>query len=115
MQMMSKEMQGCIDECLRCYQTCFGMAMTHCLETGGDHVKPSHFRAMIACADMCRDAAQMMLMTSPQAQKFCALCAEACETCARECDPLPDMKDCADECRRCAEECRRMAGQKMAA
>ena len=25
----------CIEECLRCYQSCFGMAMTHCLETGG--------------------------------------------------------------------------------
>jgi hypothetical protein len=23
----------CIEECLRCYQSCFGMAMTHCLET----------------------------------------------------------------------------------
>jgi hypothetical protein len=30
---MSEDMQNCIDNCLRCYQTCLGMAMTHCLET----------------------------------------------------------------------------------
>src|SRR5450759_6007596 len=32
----------CIEECLRCYQSCFGMAMTHCLETGGKHIEPKH-------------------------------------------------------------------------
>jgi hypothetical protein len=37
---MSKDMQTCIDECLQCYKTCLGMAMTHCLETGGKHVEP---------------------------------------------------------------------------
>lgn len=115
MHMMSKEMQACIDACLSCYQMCFGMAMTHCLEKGGDHVKPKHFRAMVTCADMCRDSAQLMLMNAPQAQQMCKACAEACEACAKECDALPDMKDCAAECRRCAEQCRRMAAQKMAA
>jgi len=106
---MSKETQACIDECMRCHQICFGMAMTHCLEMGGDHVKPNHFRAMIGCAEMCRNAAQMMLMKSPQAKHICEDCADACEACARECDALPDMKDCAAECRRCAEACRKMA------
>jgi hypothetical protein len=65
--MMSKELQRRVDECLRCYEMCFGMAMTHCLEQGGEHVKPSHFRAMIVCADMCREAAQMMLAKAPRA------------------------------------------------
>lgn len=115
MQMFSKDIERCIDACLSCYKMCLGMAMTHCLEKGGDHVKPPHFRAMIACADTCRDAAEMMLIHSPQAKEMCALCALACETCARECDPLPDMKECADECRRCAEECRKMSGIKKAA
>jgi hypothetical protein len=115
MHKMSKEMQSCIDECLRCYQMCFGMAMTHCLELGGDHVKPAHFRAMIACANMCREAADMMLMKAPQARETCLLCAQVCEDCAKACDPLPDMKGCADECRRCAEACRKMSAHKMAA
>ncbi len=46
----SKEMQACIDECLRCYQMCLGTAMTHCLESGGKHVEPKHIRLMMACA-----------------------------------------------------------------
>lgn len=115
MHMMSREMQACVNACQNCYQMCFGMAMTHCLAKGGDHVKPKHFRAMMACADMCRDSAHMMLMNASQAQQMCKICAEACEACAKECDPLPDMKDCAAECRRCAEQCRKMASQKMAA
>ena len=77
MRMIPKEMQACIDACLNCYQMCFGMAMTHCLEKGGEHVKPKHFRAMIDCADMCRNSTQMMLMNSPLAKQMCALCAEA--------------------------------------
>jgi hypothetical protein len=28
-------MQDCIDACLRCYQTCLGMASNHCLPAGG--------------------------------------------------------------------------------
>lgn len=39
--MKSKEMRACIDECLRCYQTCLGTAMTQCLEAGGEHVAPA--------------------------------------------------------------------------
>ncbi len=109
MHMLSKEMQGCIDACLSCYKMCFGMAMTHCLEKGGEHVKPVHFRAMIGCAEMCRNCAHMMLMNSPQAKHICGDCAQACDACAKECDALPDMKDCAAECRRCAAECRKMA------
>jgi hypothetical protein len=36
-------MQACIDECLGCYETLLSMAMNDCLETGGEHVKPSTF------------------------------------------------------------------------
>lgn len=35
MHKMSGEMQSCIDECLRCYQSCLGMASNHCLPAGG--------------------------------------------------------------------------------
>jgi hypothetical protein len=46
--------QDCIEDCLRCYRVCFEMAMTHCLEHGGRHVEPGHFRIMMACAEICR-------------------------------------------------------------
>ena len=51
---LGPEMQKCVDECLRCYGICLGMAMNHCLETGGEHVAPRHFRLMMACAEICR-------------------------------------------------------------
>ncbi|MFC4172434.1 four-helix bundle copper-binding protein [Microvirga sp. GCM10011540] len=109
MHQMSPAMQSCIDECLRCYQACFGMAMTHCLEQGGKHVEPGHFRLMIACATICRTSADFMLMNSPHHTHTCRECAEICEECARSCEEVGDMQDCVDACRRCAESCRRMA------
>lgn len=58
----SPEMQSCIDECLRRYQTCLGMAMSHCLEAGGKHVAAGHLRTMMACAEMCHTLAHLMLI-----------------------------------------------------
>ena len=109
MHQMSPEMQSCINECLRCYQSCFGMAMTHCLEQGGKHVEPSHFRLMIACAEICKTSANFMLMNSPHHKHTCRECAEICEECARSCEQAGDMQDCVEACRRCAESCRKMA------
>lgn len=60
MHQISHEMQACIEECLRCYQTCLGMAMGHCLEHGGKHVEQQHFRLMMACAEICRTSAHFM-------------------------------------------------------
>ena len=34
-------MQACIEACLSCYQTCLGMASTHCLEVGENTSSPS--------------------------------------------------------------------------
>ena len=109
MHQISAEMQGCIDECLKCYQTCFGMAMTHCLEMGGKHVAPSHFRIMMACAEICRTSAHFMLMNSEHAKHVCRECAEICEQCANDCEAVGDMDECVLQCRRCAETCSSMA------
>ncbi len=106
---MSKDMQNCIRECLRCYQTCLGSAMTHCLEAGGKHVEPKHFRLMMACAEICRTAAHLMLLNSPHHAHVCEGCAEICAECARDCDRLGGMDDCVTACTRCAESCRAMA------
>ena len=54
MTQLSPEMKACIDNCLSCYATCFGMAMNHCLEAGGKHTEPAHFKLMMACAEICR-------------------------------------------------------------
>lgn len=49
---VSAEMESCVNECLRCDSICLGTVMHHCLETGGEHVAPPHFRLMMACADL---------------------------------------------------------------
>lgn len=102
--------QDCIEDCLRCYRVCFEMAMTHCLEHGGRHVEPGHFRIMMACAEICRSAAHFMLMRSEHEPHLCRECAEICEQCAADCERLGDMEDCVEQCRRCARSCREMAG-----
>jgi hypothetical protein len=109
MHQLSKEMQGCIAECLACYQTCLGMAMTHCLEKGGKHVEPAHFRLMMACAEICRTSAHFMLLNSPHHKHVCAECAEICDQCAKDCERVGDMDDCVSACRSCAESCKNMS------
>jgi hypothetical protein len=109
MHRISPEMRGCIEECLRCYQMCLAEASLHCLEAGGQHVAPEHFRLMLACAETCRTSAHLMLLGVAQHKASCAACAELCEACARSCERVGDMQECAEVCDRCAESCRRMA------
>jgi hypothetical protein len=109
MHKLSQEMQRCIDECLRCYQVCLGTGMTHCLEMGGKHTEPQHFRLLNACAEICRTAAHFMLLNSPHHKHVCRECAEICDECARDCKRVGDMQECVDACQRCAESCRSMA------
>ncbi len=106
---VSSEMQSCIDECLRCYQTCLGMASAHCLPAGGKHIEPGHFRLMMACAEICRTSAHFMLIGLPEHKHTCRACAEICEACAKSCEQVGDMQDCVAQCRACAESCRKMA------
>ena len=80
----SEDMTRCIELCMSCYQTCLGTAMNHCLETGGKHVEPKHFRLMMACAEICAE-------------------------CAQDCERIGGMEECVSMCRACAESCRGMA------
>ena len=107
---LSPTIQRCIDECLRCYQTCFSMAMNHCLEMGGEHIAPSHFRLMLACSEVCRTSAHLMLARSDHAQHLCRQCAEICDACAIDCERVGGMEPCVAQCRACAEACKAMAG-----
>ncbi len=102
-------MRSCIDECLRCHTSCLGMTMNHCLEAGGKHVEPKHFKLMLACAEICQTAANFMLIGTDHHKHTCRECAEICEECARSCDQVGDMQECAEACRRCAQECRKLA------
>jgi hypothetical protein len=106
---LSPDLEHCVEACLACYRSCMGMAMNYCLERGGRHVEPGHFRVMMACAEMCRTAASFLLMGTVHYRKSCAECADICEECAESCAALDGMEHCVAECRRCAAECREAA------
>ena len=106
---ITPEMQRCIDACLACYQSCLGTGMGHCLESGGRHVAPEHFRLMMACAEICRTSAHFMLTGTRHHRHVCRECAEICQECARSCNDLEGMEACAAACRHCAERCLAMA------
>lgn len=106
---LSVDMKACVEACLRCYSVCLGSAMNHCLESGGKHTEPHHFRLMLACAEMCRTSAHFMLINTDHHKHTCKECAEICQACAQDCERVGDMQDCVDECRRCAESCQKMA------
>ena len=109
MHKMDAGMKFCIEGCLRCYQACLGGAMGHCLETGGRHVQPAHFRLMMACAEICRTSAHFMLLQSEHSKHVCKECEEICIQCAAECEKLGDMQDCVDACRACAQVLHKIA------
>ena len=102
-------MQHCIDECLHCYRTCLQTAMNDCLEAGGRHTEPEHFRLMMHCAGICRTSAEFMLGNSPLYGPVCAACAEVCHACAESCEQIGGMDDCVQACRACMDSCRQMA------
>ena len=99
----------CIEACTACYQTCMAAAMHHCLEVGGEHVAPAHFRLMMACAEMCRACAHIMMTGYSGHGAVCGVCAEICARCADDCERLEGMEDCVMACRACAHVCEAMA------
>lgn len=108
---LAPDRQECIDLCQRCHDTCLRTALTHCLQEGGRHVEPEHFRLMLHCAEICHTAADFMLGESPHHARVCAACAEVCAACADSCAGIGDMDECARICRDCAQHCEAMARQ----
>lgn len=106
---MKEEMTRCVERCLSCYKVCLSTAMNHCLEAGGKHVAPPHFRLMMACAEICRTSAHFMLINTPHHRHVCRECAQICEECSRDCAKTGDMDECVAACEACAEACRKMA------
>jgi hypothetical protein len=109
MHAFSRTVSECIDACLACHKTCLGMAMTHCLESGGPHLEPPHFRLMIDCAAICATTADFLSHKSQFHRELCGLCAVVCDACAADCEKLDGMEACVQACRTCAAACRTTA------
>jgi len=109
MHAFSRQEQDCIEACLHCHKICLAMAMTHCLDEGGEHVGPQHFRLMMDCAAICATAADFLMHKSQFHRQLCRLCAEVCNACAADCMKLDGMAECVEACRKCGQACREMA------
>jgi len=64
----------------------------------------------MACASICRAAAELMSLGSDYSKQLCKLCAEMCDACAAECEKhdMDHCQDCAKACRKCSAVCREM-------
>ncbi len=106
---MHEEMRACMEDCEYCHRVCLHMAMTHCLEQGGQHTEPLHFRLMLGCAEVCSTTANALLSGFEMHAQLCAASAEICRACAASCEQIgEDMRECVDACIRCAESCEQL-------
>jgi hypothetical protein len=111
LQLLTKEMQSCVDQCDECHNVCLQM-IEHCLSKGGNHSGVDHIRALMDCIEICAVSADFMVRGSVNHQFVCQACAEVCATCAESCEAMSDdeeMNRCAEVCRRCEASCREMA------
>jgi hypothetical protein len=106
---LTDEIKRCIADCQSCHAECLETALHVCLESGGPHTEPEHFRLMMNCAQLCATSADFMLGRSAHHERLCALCADVCEACAASCESIGGMDHCVELCRRCAESCRQMS------
>jgi len=106
------QMQKCIDDCSKCYQTCT-MTLRHCIEMDGSHAEAKHLTLLMDCAKICKMAEDFMLRGSEHHACICTECVHICEQCADSCEDIdpsdPHMMECARMCRECAESCREMS------
>jgi len=106
---LSSKVAEAIKSLQHCHATCSSMALTHCLEMGGEHSRPQHLRLMMDCAALCAFTADALGRKSQFHNRFAALCADVCETCEKDCAALGDMEECVRACRDCALRCRDIA------
>lgn len=109
MNQLSQQIRDAIKALQHCHATCHSMAMTHCLEMGGEHAAPQHLRLMLDCAALCAFTADALGRKTQFHGRFAALCAQVCETCAADCEAVGEMDDCVTACRDCAAACKGIA------
>src|SRR5438445_13299076 len=99
MNQLSRQIRETIEALQHCHAICASMAMTHCLETGGEHARPQHLRLMLDCAGLCALTADALGRKSQFHNRLAPLCAEVCETCEQDFAALGGMEDCVEACR----------------
>ena len=109
MNQLSQKTRAAIATLQHCHATCHSMAMTHCLEMGGEHARPQHLRLMLDCAAFCAFTADAVGRKSQFHTRYAALCAEVCQTCGDDCAAIGNMEECVASCRDCVTVCRELS------
>lgn len=109
MNQLSRQVRDTIQALQHCHATCQSMAMTHCLEMGGEHARPQHLRLMLDCAAFCAFTADALGRKSQFHNRFAQLCAEVCDTCKQDCAALGQMEECVQACHDCSRLCTEVA------
>ena len=104
-----QEKASCLEACMQCHRICLQTALNHCLEAGGKHVEPDHYRLMVSCAEICQTSANFQLGSSPFSAQVCGVCAQVCLACAESCKKIGGMDECVAACEQCAQTCSKMA------
>src|SRR3569623_1284761 len=105
----SPQLQDTLHKLSQCHDLCLSMAMTYCLERGGDHARPQHIRLMMDCETICALAHDAILRKSQFHTGILTLCADICETCGQACAALGQMEACVAACQACTDACRQAA------
>ena len=105
----SQQVKDCMEALGHCHAMCLSTAAVHCLESGGEHVRPQHFRLMLDCAASCAFAADALARKSQFHNRICALAADIAETCGKDCERIGGMDACAAACRETARLCAEVA------
>lgn len=105
MNQLSQQARRTIESLQHCHATCLSMAMTYCMETGGEHARPQHLRLMLDCAGLCAFTADTIARKSQFHSRAAQFCADVCTVCADDCEALGEMDDCVTACRDCARLC----------
>src|SRR5438045_6589013 len=98
MTQLCQQVREAIQTLQQCHAICQSMAMTHCLETGGEHARPQHLRLMLDCAGICAFTADALGRKSQFHNRVALICAEGCRTCEKDFAALDGMEDCVQAC-----------------
>lgn len=101
-----QNVEGCIDECTQCAAECMQAAIA---PFTGPRLKPAHRRLLIACAEICRSTARLLLGSATDHVATCGACADLCTRCAELCEHDGILEECAQRCRSCAQTCLTLA------
>ena len=107
---MLDEYKKCIEACYLCATACDNCAAS-CFDEENLEMMRECIKLDMQCANICRLAAQFMILNSGSAQDLCRLCADVCQKCGDECGKhdYDHCQDCSNACHHCAEQCRKRA------